>query len=280
MFKAWLREPLTLFILLGVALFAADRAWNGAPAPIGENTHIVVTANQQATLRDAFRAENGRNPTSEELHARLSRWVEEEVLYREALSLNLDRKDLIVHRQLTQKMRFLLDDATALPTPTDAQLQAWLDQHMERYGKPQNISFDQVFLSRGQRGDHLLQDATAIGDKLAAHPQQFAGLGDPFPLGQHIDNADPMQLRREFGETFSEALKTLPQSTWSRPIVSGFGLHLVRVTGLHAPQPAALSEVRQRVLSDYQLAQHARMTQQAIEALKKKYRIEFEDLPA
>jgi peptidyl-prolyl cis-trans isomerase C len=278
MFRAWLREPVTLFVVLGLALFVADRVWNGAPVPVGEASHIVVTATQQATLRDAFRAENGRNPTAEELRSRLDRWVEEQVLYREALALNLDRKDLIVHRQLTQKMRFLLEDSSALPTPSDAQLQGWLDQQMARYGKPSSISFQQVFLSRGRRADHLHADAAKISVALAATPDQFLGLGDSFPLGQEIKDANPTQLRREFGAEFAAALQTLHRSGWSGPLASGFGLHLVRITGTHDFQPIGLPEVRQQVLTDYQLDQRERTTQAAIDNLKKKYRVEFEAL--
>lgn len=280
MIRAWLREPLTGFILLGAGIFAVDRFWNGAPVAIGESSHIVVTATQQATLRDAFRAESGRNPTDEEMRSRLDRWVQEEVLYREALALNLDRKDLIVHRELTQKMRFLLQDATVLPTPSDAELQRWLDQHMTRYGRPSRLSFEQVFLSRGRRGDHLQADATHVGELLAKAPDAYAGLGDPFPLGQTVQELDPMQLRREFGAAFADAALNLPAATWSAPIASGFGLHFVRVTHRSAFQPAPLSEVRAQVLTDYQLDQHARLTQQAIDRLRQKYRIEYEAPPS
>lgn len=280
MLKTWLREPLTLFVVLGVGLFAADRLLNGAPVAIGDDTRIVVTATQQETLRDAFRAELGRNPTPEEMHARLDRWVEEQVLYREALSLNLDRKDAIVHRQLTQKMRFLLEDAATLPAPSDAQLQGWLDQHTTRYGKPATISFQQIFLSRGRRAEHLQADALAISKALSAAPEKYRGLGDPFPLGQDIRDANAVQLRREFGAGFAEALQALTTSQWSAAVVSGLGLHLVRITGRSDFQSVPLATVRQQVLSDYLADEHARLTQEAVDRLKKKYRIEFEALPS
>ena len=276
--RACAREPLTLFVALGIILFAADRLLNGAPQPIGESTRIVVTASQQSTLREAFLAENGRYPTTDELQARLDRWVEEQVLYREALARGLDRKDPIVHRQLTQKMRFLLEDANTPPVPTDAELQTWLDQHAARYGKPSRISFQQVFLSRGRHAAHLQADAAQIQQALSASPDAFIGLGDPFPLGQEISDASAVQLRREFGAAFASALQNLPASKWSPPITSGLGLHLVRITAVHDFEPVALDRVRQQVLTDYRLAQQERAIQRAIERLKQKYRIEFEAL--
>jgi hypothetical protein len=276
--KSLLREPLTPFLVLGLILFALDRYWNGAPTPIGESSHIVIPASQQATLRDAFRAEHGRNPTEEELQSRINHWIEEEVLYREALVLNLDRTDQIVHRQLTQKMRFLLEDATTLPTPSDNDLQKFLDAHPERYGEPAKISFQQVFLSRGRRGAHLLADAARIGALLQSKPEAFIGQGDPFTLGQVITAATPIQLRREFGPDFSSALQKLRPDQWSPPIASGLGLHLVRVTGASEFQAAKLSDVKNRVVVDYQLAQHELVTQHAIDALRKKYRVDVEAL--
>lgn len=269
-------EPLSLFVVLGCMLFVVDRLWNGAPAPLDEATHIVVTASQQVTLRDAFRSENGRFPTAEEMRSRLDRWIEEQVLYREALALHLDRKDPIVHRELTQKMRFLLDDVTDFSAPTDAELQVWLDQHMSRYGRPDFVSFDQVFLSRGRRADHLGSDAAQIATTLASKPDAYGGLGDPFPAGQQIRDMNPLQLRRDFGEDFVAALQRVKSSAWSGPIASGFGLHLVRIVDRKASQSVSLSEVRQQVAVDYRIAQRERATQQAIDRLKKKYRVDFE----
>lgn len=279
MLKTWLREPLTLFVVMGIGLFVADRMFNGAPEAIGDESRIIVSATQQETLRDAFRAEIGRNPTAEEMRLRLDRWVEDQALFREALALNLDDKDVIVHRQLTQKMRFLLDDAASVPPPTDAQLQTWLDQHMARYGHPVAISFDQVFLSRGERAEQLQADAANISHLLKSQPEKYLGLGDPFPLGQNIEKANATQIRREFGADFAESLQALPKAQWSGPIASGFGLHLVRITEKSDFQPVKLDDVRQQVLNDYLAEAHEKLTQQAIDEIKNKYRVEFERLP-
>ncbi|MGH6630571.1 MAG: hypothetical protein ACREB3_12635, partial [Burkholderiales bacterium] len=93
--RAALHEPITAFLLLGVAIFGVDRIVNGAVGA-GDDAaaHIVVTASQQAALRDAIRAEQGREPRADEVQARLDRWIDEQVLYREALALGLDRRDL------------------------------------------------------------------------------------------------------------------------------------------------------------------------------------------
>ena len=276
---AWRREPLTLFLLLGVILFAADRIINGAPIPSGsEGLHIVIPASQQTALRTAFRAEHGREPSAAERQARLDHWVEEEVLYREALALKLDRKDLIVHRQLTQKMRFLLEDSTPISPPSDAALQTWLDQHQQHYGQAPTTNFEQVFLSRGHYGDGLPAQAAQVGEQLAHAPDHYLGLGDPFSVGRVFTAMGPVQLRRDFGPDFADTLQKLVKGKWSGPITSGFGLHFVRVTARSEFRPAQLADVRMQVQADYQSAQHDLLSHQAVDQLKKKYRIEIESI--
>ncbi len=276
--SAWLREPLASFVLLGLLIFAIDRLAIRGDSNLGAaSTHIVITASQQATLVENFRSEHGRAPTTEELQARLDRWIEEQVLYREALALGLDRRDAIVQRQLTQKMRFLIEDATLLPEPSQAELQAWLDQYPERYGQGPAVSFEQVFLSRGRHGDRLHAEAERVAQQLQRDPRAFVGLGDPFLVGQSVTAADSGRLRREFGADFGAALAKLPPGQWSGPIASGFGLHLVRVTDRTSLIPARLEAVEDRVRLDYQLAQREARNREALVQLRARYRIEYED---
>lgn len=274
--RAWLREPITLFILVGSALFALDRWINGTPVDEGDTRRIVVTTTQQAALRESFRAERGREPDQTELQARLAHWIDEEVLYREAMMLGLDRKDPIVHRQLVQKMRLLLDDMSAEKAPSESELQIWLDQHRERYGRPSTLSFDQIFLSRSLHGDQLQAVAQQLKSQIEKVPDSFAAMSDPFPTGTTISRASTMQIRRDFGPAFASAIQDLAIGTWSKPIASSFGLHLVRITAKSDFEPASLADVRERVLTDYRLYRHDQQINEALERLKKKYQVKME----
>lgn len=275
--KKLAREPITAFVLIGLAIFAADRLL--VSASDGQNngtSRIVVTATQQAALREAFRAESGREPDTQELQARLDRWIDEQVLYREALALGLDRRDLIVHRQLTQKMRLLLDSSAPLPEPDQAQLQSWLDQHQARYAHPGTVSFQQVFLSRGRHGAKLATEAAKLTTQLAAAPAEFVGLGDAFLTGQVIADANAAQLRRDFGPEFAEQLPQQPEGQWSAALPSGFGLHFVRITARTPGRPAQLHEVAERVRVDLRAAQRDQHSRQALDRLRQQYQVEVE----
>ncbi len=275
--RRWLREPLLQFGLIGLALFAIDQGLKGSSeADLGSPKRIVVSASQQTALREIFRTEHGREPNSSELQARLDYWINEEVLFREALALGLDRKDAIVRRQLAQKMRFLLSDATLLPEPTDSQLQVWLDQHQEQYGHSGTVSFQHVFLSRGRHGSNLHTEAEKMAAQLKKNPERYSGMGDSFLIGQVVDDATPVRMRNEFGPEFAAAMEKLPDGEWSGPVVSGLGLHFVRITARKPFRPAALTETIERVRTDYRIAARERANQQAFERLRTQYQVEFE----
>ena len=276
-----LRSPLMLFMLFGCALFAADRLLNGSTSErAGDYRDIHITSSQQLALREAFQAEHGRQPSNDELRDSLTFWIDEQVLYREAMALNLDRADVVVRRQLAQKMRFLLEQGTTLATPSDADLQAWLTQHASQYGSPPNVDFEHVFLSRGRHGDALLADAEQIRQKLQLTPDAWQTFSDPFASGLTLTQASPARLRAEFGPTFAAALADLPPGQWTGPVASSFGLHLIRITGRAEFQPASLDAVRAQVVRDYEIAERKRLSSEALARLKAGYRIRFEDAPS
>lgn len=273
-----LRSPLALFLLFGLALFTADRLINGAGNDsITAARDIRITSSQQQALRDAFQAEHGRQPSSAELRAKLAFWIDEQVLYREAMALNLDRADVVVRRQLAQKMRFLLEQSTPLKPASDADLQAWLTQHASDYGTPSSIDFEHVFLSRGRHGDTLLADAARVMQSLKRDPEHWAASSDPFASGLTLTHATPAHVRAEFGPDFANALSNLPTGQWTGPVASSLGLHFVRVTARSAFQPASLAAVRTRVQADYEAAERKRLSSEALKRLKAGYQIHFDD---
>src|SRR5262245_43964995 len=87
---AWGREPLSPFFVLGGALFAADRILIDR----GDDPHtIVVDAAVDRHAIELFREARGREPNQDELYALRRVWLDNEVLYREGLALQLDKGD-------------------------------------------------------------------------------------------------------------------------------------------------------------------------------------------
>ena len=113
----WWREPLIHFLLIGALLFGAYR-WVQPRRDVGpSSTQIRLSLDELTQLILLFRSQWQREPTPQELDRLIERKVQDEILYREALAMGLDKDDTIVKRRMAQKMQFLAEDvATALET--------------------------------------------------------------------------------------------------------------------------------------------------------------------
>ncbi len=59
--------------------------------------------------------------------------VREEVLYREALAMGLDKDDTIVKRRMAQKVEFLAENVAAAHEPSTAELKAWFETNSSKF---------------------------------------------------------------------------------------------------------------------------------------------------
>src|SRR5215470_2157889 len=171
----WRREPLVHFIVLGVALFAGYHVLT----PSAPTRRIVLSDSVIDGLRQEHLRRSGSLPTPAEEAALVDRFIDDEVLYREALALELDRGDIIVRRRLVQKMEFLNESLQDLPEPTEAELQQYAAAHPERYAQPERTTLTHVFVSRERYGPEARAHAEALRSQLL-NGAQAAGLGDPF----------------------------------------------------------------------------------------------------
>ena len=103
-----LNEPLVHFLLIGALLFFVFDV-SKEPAQTATN-RIVVGAGVVEQLSAQFSRTWLRPPTDAELEGLIEGHVREEVYYREALALGLDRNDRMVRQRMRQKLEFLLED--------------------------------------------------------------------------------------------------------------------------------------------------------------------------
>lgn len=88
--RALLREPLLHFLVIGGLVFAADQL---LLSDADKARVIVVDDKIWDELIGQFERGKGRKPTDDELKVLLDRWIYNEVMYREALALGLDKGD-------------------------------------------------------------------------------------------------------------------------------------------------------------------------------------------
>ena len=235
-----LREPLVHFLAVGALVFAL-LGENGAP----QDRRIAIDAARIERLSGEFAQTFRRPPSRAELDALIADAVRNEVYYREALRLGLDRDDLVVRRRMRLKMEGFATAPVDLAATSDATLQGWLDRHPARFAGEPSFSFEQRFA------------------------------GDALPLPASLDDAPASEIAAQFGEEFSAALARLPLGRWT-PVTSGFGQHEVRLRERRPAPPPRLADIRQRIENDWRATQAQASEERAYRALRDGYRVTIE----
>lgn len=264
-----LREPLVHFLLAGLAVYAL---LSGRAPDVGER-RIVVDEAVVSRLADRWVQTYRRPPSREEIDGLIRDHVRDEVYYREALRLGLDRDDEVVRRRMRSKLAATATAAAEAAVPTDSELQALLDRDPARYAALPRVTFEQVYL--GTDSPEARRTATATLDRLRKGAPS-SGLGTPAPLPRCIDGKPLDEVAAEFGDEFSEALRSLPAGQWSGPVPSGVGLHLVRLEQRSIPAAPQLVDVRQRLENDWRSARIKAAEQEALRRMMEGYDVVIE----
>lgn len=277
--RTLVREPLVHFLLVGVAVFAVDAA-RGEPdpapeerdAPTGERRleRALSLDGERARLAEEWRNARGHEPSEAELDAQLERWIDEEILYREGLALDLDQDDRLVRARVISKMGAVLQAQLLVPEPEEAELRAWFEEHVDRYAVADRIDFSHVFVDGADAAAQ--RRATGLLAQLEAGASP-ARLGDRFAGGRRYRGRALDDLARSFGDDFAAGLAEQPAGTWALRR-SRHGLHLVRVDRREAGATPDFEAARLAVRSDWEEAQRLAAFGDAVAELRGRWRIE------
>jgi peptidyl-prolyl cis-trans isomerase C len=275
--KKLVREPLLHFLLLGALIFGAN-AWREGRRAVGDHAaRIEVTAGTIAWLREGFSKQWHREPDAEELRGLVSDHLREEVLYREALALGMDRNDTIVRRRMAQKMEFLGQDVATAVEPDEAALRKFFEANAPRYAKAARVSFRHVYFSKDRRGERLEADAREALAALAKGADE-GSVGDPFLREHEFAAADATNIASALGREFAAQVVTLPVGGWRGPVGSSYGVHLVRVSERAEPQAVKFEEVREAVARDFSEERRLAANADFVRRLKERYLISVDEV--
>jgi hypothetical protein len=274
--KRFLREPLVHFLLIGGALFGIYGFTRGSPTAVPQSRQIQLTLDDISQLVVLFQSQWRREPTPEELGRMVEIKVQEEILYREALAMGLDKDDTIVKRRMAQKMQFLAEDVAAAREPTTAELKEWYEQNRDKFAHPARLSFRHLYFSPDRRGGSARGDAVKALARLADQPEDSrlaATLADPFMFQDYYRDRAPEYLGKEFGPRFALAVAKLPTGSWQGPIESGFGWHLVFVDTVVPGRVPAFEEVEPDVKTAWLGEQKALAWEKAYKDMRANYTV-------
>jgi hypothetical protein len=261
-----LREPLTHFFVIGIALFFLYGWLNRNAAPAVDE--IVVDESRIAALAAGFERTWQRPPTDDELRGLVENWVREEIYFREGVALRLDEGDPVVRRRIAQKMSFISDGLLSA-TPNETELEAWFRDNVDDYRVPATYTLRQVFIDPERHDGQLDAVIEALLATLAEGKSD--GVGDATLLPGSLTMATKNEIERTFGRDFAESIEELPVGKWTGPVVSSFGVHLVNIESSEAARVPSLDEVRDAVERDATRARLDEMQERLYDALREKY---------
>ncbi len=265
-----LRAPLLHFVAIGgliFLLFAAIDDTRQAPTDV-----IVITPERIEQLAARFSSVWKRTPTDDELDALINEDVREEVYYRVALALGLDKNDTIVRRRLRQKMEFLTDSGANLLEPAAGELEAYIAANEQAFRRGPRLAFEQIYLGEKPGPETITRSLNALKSGPASDP---SALGERSLLPAQLGLSPPDAIDGVFGKGFFEQLAELTPGVWAGPVASAYGVHLVRILDSLPARMPPLVEVRDAVIRDWKAAKALEIRELHYNRLRERFVVEI-----
>jgi hypothetical protein len=277
--RKFLHEPLVHFLALGAALFMLFSLVGSRSEQ--ESEKVFVPSGKIDQMITIFSRTWQRPPTAEELDGLVEDEIREQVLYREAMAMGLDRDDTIVRRRLRQKFEFLMEDIEAVSVPSDRDLQDWMDKNPGKFSTEPKFSFLQVYLNVSRLGEDASAEAKNLLTRLnnADEKVNASELGDATLLPFEFPLSSTDVIAQVFGSPFAQQLRGLELGRWSGPLRSSYGLNLVYVRERTEGKLRSLDDVREQVQREWIRARQKELTEAIYLNLRKKYSIVVETAP-
>jgi len=240
---------------------------------------IVVSAERVFQLKSQFESTWKRPPTVKELDFLIEGHIREEVYYRGALSLALDRNDAVVRRRMHQKMEFLIDTGSYLEAPIPGELETYFTANVQTYRQSLRLAIEQIYLGENADPDRVAQTLAALNADQDTDPGE---MGERTFLPGQLGLATVIVVNGVFGQGFFEQLVDLPQKKWSGPVVSTFGVHIVRITDILPERTPSLGEIRDLVQKDWREAKAFEVRENDYSQRRSRFVVEIErdaDIP-
>ncbi len=259
MLKKIIREPLIHFLVAGFFLFVYFRSCS--TGLVREDTILVNEANilefmqyqSKAFQEETFALKLAELPEVEKEQL-VQQYIQDEVLYREAIKLGLDQNDYVLKRRIIQKMEFILDDFdTSEQEVVKDSIEAYFQREQARYFQAANFTFAHVFFKQGQQAEARAKAFMSDSQHQQLSVSASLKFGDRFLYHRNYAAKEGQFLESHFGTEFVGALEQLKmdETRWQGPISSEHGLHWVKLMHKEKAGVPPLSDIQQLVGRDY-----------------------------
>lgn len=261
--KRAMQEPLIHFVLIGALIFGLDQA---LLAVRGDPQEIVVPKAAVKEARELFMGSMKREPSPAELKVLTDRWLDNEILYREGLSLGLDKGDTAMRDRVIFKALSVTQAGLALPKIDEAGLRKWFDSRRERYDVAARYDFEEAVLAGSPTPEQLKKFAADLNANQA--PDADASL-------RVFKERPKPNLVQSYGAAFAEALEKQSVGTWA-VMQTQDSLRVFKLVGVVPGEAASYDAIKVQVYKDWKDETSSALSKNAIKEMAKKYRIRSE----
>ena len=270
--KRLFSEPLIHFLILGMLLFLLTsyvRQYRDK-----QSREIIVDNERIRMMVMNYKTQTGDLPNKEQLDAMIENYIREEISYREAKKMGLDKDDEIIRRRLSQKFDFIQTDLAEGEQPSDQDLKDFYRRHPGLFQTETTVNFSHIYFSTDNKTDNdAKQKALTVlqqlrNSKLHRAPEK----GDRFPLQYDYTEQAAVDIQQNFGEkAILDSLFKAPVNTWVGPVQSGYGWHLVFISKRNNATEIPFDSIKETVKAKWLEATKSAQNKKVFDQLGEKY---------
>lgn len=269
--KKIIKDPVFLFILFAGIFYSMYHFANLQNQK--QSRRISVQQSDIQFLEQAFEDSRLIKPTESELNALVKNFVLDEVFFRQAVELGLDKSDQTVKRRLRQIMELMLDDFATV-YPTELQLQEYLTENLDKFRDDLTISFVHKFYDYEEENEAL----SSLGKLKKGVNAKEVFESHLLMIPSQFENKTKYAINRVLGEQFTESLFQQKVGEWTGPIKSTYGWHLVFIDKLNLGTAPDLNKLWDEIEKEWMVEHRAEMKEKQQELLLGMYDVQIEEV--
>lgn len=273
----WYQEPLIHFLVLSTLIFFLTQS-NTFSMIHNNSKEITIKEDEINKLITFWEKKYHATPTQEELDTLLNVYIENEILYIEALAMKLDQNDEGIKKLLIDRLKYIISDPVNIDTISDEALETFFNENKKLFSKHKKtiISFGHIYFNPKEH-DNIKEKATVLYAKIKGKDfnATLPNYGDLFYKGSYFSKLTSNALFKIFSHSFTQDLQQLPIKQWSKPIASSYGFHLVYMEEINHIQKT-FNDRKEEIKNNYIIHNAKQNYENFFKELRKKYQVHIE----
>lgn len=265
----FLYEPLVHFLAIGGILFIVFDLSTSRKSNIENQLEVNLAI--QNNLKQQFQNTWKRPPTRAEENKLIEHYIREEVYYREAIALSLDKSDTVIRQRLRQKLEFMSQIERGLLEASTEQLQQYFKTNSDNYLVHEKREFSHFILGESHNEQYEDEILTKLKNIFSADKAKT--FSDKSIMPQTLPLSNKQEIALTFGNDFAEKVMQLSPAQWHGPINTHLGNHFVYITNIQESYLPELSKVIKRVKNDWRYKQEFKNKEQQFQRYLTNYNI-------